>query len=208
MPWLESTNVPEWLAKIIKSVNRLFGLRTSPKMLVAVCGLQLAVLIVGLVQQLDRTECSITVPVGLPVTVQCDTCRRVSISFRGILINAGGAAVIGSGLVAVWLRDQRLLYIYGSAMLFFSLVIGLTAMLSALEAPVLEVAVASVSSLEDGCVGLAESMLSGARQHAQLASLGCLVDTAGAILAIRSRELFSYEEIASQHAEGSRAQTL
>ena len=55
---------------------------------------------------------------------------------------------------------------------------------------------------------LAEEMLASARDHTTLASLGCLVDTAGAGLAIRSKELFSYEEIASQHAEVQRAQPL
>ena len=93
-------------------------------------------------------------------------------------------------------------------MLFFSLIIGMTAMLTALEAPVLEVAVSGVSELDEGCLELAEEMLSSARDHTSLASLGCVVDTAGAVLAIRSKELFSYEEIASQHAEVNAAQTL
>jgi hypothetical protein len=66
----------------------------------------------------------------------------------------------------------------------------------------------SVSSLDDTCVELAEQMLANARDHATLASLGCFVDTCGAIFAVRSKELFNYEEIASQHAEVSRAQPL
>lgn len=203
MPWLESTDVFEKYVPppILKAWRYLWGLRASPKLLVAVCILQLLVLMVGMLQQLNRTECAIAVPVNAPVTVECDTCRHVSISMRGVLINVGGAAVIGCGILAVAWRDQRLLYVYGSTMLFFALIIGLTAMLTALEAPVLEVAVSGVSTLDDDCIDLAESMLTSARHHAQLASLGCLVDTAGAILAIRSRELFSYEEIASQHAE-------
>ena len=46
------------------------------------------------------------------------------------------------------------------------------------------------------------------RSARSLASLSCVVDTAGAVLAIRSKELFSYEEIASQHAEATAAQPL
>jgi hypothetical protein len=142
------------------------------------------------------------------VMIECDSCIRASISTRGVLINLGGALVISSGLAAVYLRHQRLLYVYGTCMLFFSLIIGLTAVLSTLESPVLEVAVGGVSPLEEDCMVLARRMLEGARDLAMLNSLGCLVDSVGAILAIRSKELFTYEEIASQHAEVARASSL
>ena len=207
MPWIEQawTFLPEWLlAYVAKAVS----LRASPKLLVGVCTCQFGVLLIGLMQQMQRVECSIAVPTGGPVVVECDTCRRRSVSFRGAMLHLGGAGVIACGLLAVRWRDARLLYIYGTAMLFFSLIIGMTAMLTALEAPVLEVAVSGVSELDEGCLELAEEMLSSARDHTSLASLGCVVDTAGAVLAIRSKELFSYEEIASQHAEVNAAQTL
>ena len=46
-------------------------------------------------------------------------------------------------------------------------------------------------------------------ERAALAALGCLVDSAGALLAIRSKELFSYEEISAQHqAVASNTQSL
>ena len=93
-------------------------------------------------------------------------------------------------------------------MLLFSLIIGMVAMLTALEAPMLEVAVGGISDLDDGCVERATAMLQSARDHATLDSVACLVDTVGAILAIRSRELFNYEEIASAHAEISAASAL
>ena len=51
-------------------------------------------------------------------------------------------------------------------------------------------------------------MMESVSHQATLSTVGCLVDFAGAIFAIRSRELFSYEEIASQHAEVSNAQAL
>lgn len=75
----------------------------------------------------------------------------------------------------------------GTTMLFFSLIVGLTALLTSLEAPVLEVAVASVSTIDEGCVELAEEMLANARDHATLASLACTIDALGAVLAIRSK---------------------
>jgi len=129
-------------------------------------------------------------------------------TLRSFFIHLGGVAIIGCGICAVIYREQRLLSIYGSAMLFFSLVVGLIAMVTALEGPVLEVAVSGISQLDDECIELGERMLANARGHATLAALGCLVDTMGAVLAIRSKELFSYEEIASQHAEVNAAQAL
>ena len=50
-----------------------------------------------------------------------------------------------------------------------------------------------------------KAMVRSARNHANLNAIACLVDTTGAILAIRSKELFGYEEIASAHAEVARA---
>eukprot|EP00966_Prymnesium_polylepis_P225671 5220242-Prymnesium_polylepis.1 len=133
---------------------------------------------------------------------------------------------------------------YGSAMIFFSFVIGLTAVLTALETPVLEARArartnppraallalvdrdvcrgpsadaapspcaqqVAVEGLRDEvCLEMASNMMFGARDHAALASLGCLVDTLGAVLAIRSKELFTYEEISAQHAAVASAQTL
>ena len=186
MPWLESatTILPPWCVTFI---GRVGSLRSSPKLLVGTCCAQLLVLLVGLLQHLHRVECAIAVPNGGPVLVECDTCHRTSVTLRGVLLHLGGAGVIACGLVAVRWRDARLLYVYGTAMLFFSLIIGLTALLTALETPVLEVAVSGVSEFDEGCVELAEEMLASARDHTSLASLGCVVDTAGAVLAIRSK---------------------
>eukprot|EP00326_Haptolina_ericina_P010834 CAMPEP_0181215384 /NCGR_PEP_ID=MMETSP1096-20121128/25984_1 /TAXON_ID=156174 ORGANISM="Chrysochromulina ericina, Strain CCMP281" /NCGR_SAMPLE_ID=MMETSP1096 /ASSEMBLY_ACC=CAM_ASM_000453 /LENGTH=91 /DNA_ID=CAMNT_0023307235 /DNA_START=128 /DNA_END=403 /DNA_ORIENTATION=- len=91
-------------------------------------------------------------------------------------------------------------------MIFFSFVIGLTAVLTALETPVLEVAVEGVR--DEDCLDMASDMMFGARDHAALAGLGCLVDTLGAVLAIRSKELFTYEEISASHAAIASVQSL
>jgi len=212
MAWLEGGNLPEWLRTLIAKFDSLqrscCGLRASPRLLVSICMVQFAVLIMGLLQQFKRVECAVAVPPSGAVVIECDTCRELHMSPRGLVLNTLGAAVIGCGLLAVHWRHQYLLYIYGSCMLFFSLVIGLTAMLTALEEPMLELAAASVSNVDEECVQQASRMLNNARDHATLAALGCLVDTAGAILAIRSKELFNYEEIASKHAEIARASSL
>lgn len=212
MAWLEGGVLPQWAQDALARFNSLqrscCGLRASPRLLVSVCLVQFAVLIIGLLQQVKRVECAVAVPVTGSVVIECDTCREVHMSLRSVLLHSLGGSVIGCGLLAVHWRHQYMLYIYGSCMLFFSLLIGLTAMLTALEEPMLELAADSVSSVDQECVEQATRMLNNARDHATLAALGCLVDTAGAILAIRSKELFNYEEIASKHAEIARASSL
>lgn len=205
MAWFDEPTWPP-LKTLYQQLRPLLSLRASPRLLVGVCGLQLLVLLWGVLALLDRTECAVTVPPGGPVVVECETCRTAGLGARHVLLNAVGACLIGSGALAVRWRDGRLLYVYGSAMLFFSLVIGLTAVLTALESPVLDVAVDTVT--DPTCLAMATAMADGAREHTSLAALACLVDMAGAVLAIRSKELFSYEEIASQHAEVARSQVL
>lgn len=198
MPWIQSyvTYVPEWC---ITAVARVSSLRASPRLLIGVCCLQFAVLGMGLLQQLSRVECGITVPTGGPVVIECDSCRHRSLTLRSGVLHLGGAGVIACGIFAVKFRSARLLYVYGTAMLLFSLVVGLTAMLTALEAPVLEVAVSGVSDFDTSCMELAEEMLASARDHTTLAGLGCIVDTVGAVLAIRSKELFNCARRGRQH---------
>ena len=208
MAWLEASScltLPPWLQKKLAFVC---GLRASPRLLVGVCAAQFVLLLLALLQSLSRTLCGISVPAEQEIVVECDTCRSVSLSARGLLLHVGGALVISCGLLAVRWRDQKMLYIYGTCMLFFSVVIGLSAMLSALETPMLEVAVDNMDGYDQRCHEQGERMLQGARNHAHLNAFACLIDTAGAILAIRSKELFSYEEIASQHAEVQRAAGL
>jgi hypothetical protein len=141
------------------------------------------------------------------VVVECDTCIHRTLTLRGFTVNLAGAVIICSGIAAVLFRNQRLLAIYSTCMLFFSGVIGLVAVITSLEGPMLEVAVSSISSLDEECIEIGEKMLENAHDHASLAALGCLIDALGAVLAIRSKELFSYEEIASNHAEVTRAQS-
>ena len=61
MAWLDSTVslIPEWLQRKLRA---LLGLRASPRLLVAICSVQFMVLLIGLLQQLHRTECAVTVP--------------------------------------------------------------------------------------------------------------------------------------------------
>ena len=72
-----------------------------------------------------------------------------------------GGGVIACGVLAVIRRDQNLVFIYGSAMIVFAFAVGLTAILTSLETPVLEVAVDGVTDPE--CMQMAYSMMFGAR---------------------------------------------
>lgn len=160
--------------------------------------MQAFVLLLSAMQQVGRAECAVSLPSNGPVQVLCDTCARLGLTMRSFIMYGGSATVIGIGVLAVLRRDKSLLLVYGSCMLFFAFVVGLTAALTALEAPVLEVAIEGVS--EDECLEMANAMMQGARDHAALAGLACVVNAAGALLAIRSKELFAYEEILGHHA--------
>ena len=140
MPWLETVGECEWLPPwVLIAVRRVIGLRASPRLLVGVCTAQLVVLVIGMVQQLNRTECQIAVPAGGPVVVECDTCIHRTLTLRGFAVNVAGAGIICSGIAAVAFRNQRLLAVYSTCMLFFAGVIGLVAVITALEGPMLEV---------------------------------------------------------------------
>lgn len=181
------------------------GLRASPKTLSLVCVLQLVILVCSAAQQMNRTMCSVTVPAAGPVVIECSTCHTAHMSAFGIAVHVVGASAIATGLLAAYWRHQILLYVYATSMLLFAFVIGVTAVLASLEAPMLQI---SLSAVDETCRMFALGMFKAAENHAILAAAGCFIDTAGAILAIRSRELFTYEDIASSHAEIARAATL
>jgi hypothetical protein len=58
------------------------------------------------------------------------------------------------------------------------------------------------------CLDMAYAMMYGARGHAAIAAAGSVCDAAGAVLAIRSKELFTYEDISAQHTEAARIPRL
>lgn len=212
MPWLDLANPISCLPDELQAqLRRVVALRMSPKFLVGVCYAQLLLIVLGLLQQLNTTFCVIDVPpAGTEgISVDCPTCHARRLTITALFIQLCGLGVIGCGFLAVQWRDQRLLYVYGSLMLFFAMVVGLTAVLVNLQLPIVEAAVAAVDPAADmTCFTLAHEMMESVSHQATLSTVGCLVDFAGAIFAIRSRELFSYEEIASQHAEVSNAQAL
>ncbi|KAL1527556.1 hypothetical protein AB1Y20_008944 [Prymnesium parvum] len=195
------------LGACVHGLRWLLGLRASPRLLLIICAVQLLVLLASTLQMLHRSECIVSLPRDGPVLIDCASCREAGLDGRAALTSLAGAAVIGAGALAVHQRDAKLLYFYGSAMIFFSFVVGLTAVLTALETPVLEVALEQGVN-DEVCLEMASRMMLGARDRAALASLGCLVYSLGAVLAIRSKELFTYEEISASHAAVSSAQSL
>ena len=75
-----------------------------------VCCTQLVVLLVGVLQQLNRVECAIAVPSGGPVVVECESCRRKSITLRGFILQtvlaSMGAGVSAAGGFAMFHVDD------------------------------------------------------------------------------------------------------
>ena len=218
---------------VITLTRELLGLRASPRLLVIICAVQALVLLGGTWMQIGRVDCAVELPTSGRMVVNCDSCRRLGLTWRGTFMLILGLGVISVGLSAVWRHDQRLLFVYGSCMVFFgprvelnlppsrppvprtpapspmaaAFSVGLNSVLTALETPLLEVAVEGVADdLE--CLEMAYSMMFDARGHAAFAALGCLVDALGALLAIRAKELFTYEDISAQHSAASRIPRL
>ena len=209
MVWLTKVSQPVAGAckPVLALARELVALRASPRLLVVICFVQAAVLVIGTWLQVGRSDCTIQLPPTGPMILDCDSCHTLGMTWRTLLTLTGGMAVIGIGITAVWRRDQHLLFVYGTCMLLFAFVVGLTAVLAALETPVLEVAVEGVT--EDAvCLDMAYAMMFGARGHAAIAAVGCVCDAAGAVLAIRSKELFAYEDISAQHTETARIPRL
>jgi hypothetical protein len=209
MVWYSNVSQPFGGAckPLIALSRELIGLRASPRLLVAICVCQAIVLVAGLWLQVDRVDCIVQLPEVGPMVIDCDSCHKLGLTWRTFCTFVLGFGVISIGLVAVWRRDQRLLFIYGTCMLLFAFVVGLTAVLTALETPVLEVAVEGITE-DVSCLDMAHAMMVGARSHAVVAAVGCIFDATGAVLAIRSKELFAYEDIAEQHNEAARIPRL
>ena len=207
MPLLERSSA--LLIDPLRGARQLIGLRASPNLLALICVLQLLALVAEAVQEAQRPECALLLSrVGGQAILDCGSCVRFGMDLRDWLRVLVGVACIGSGVYAVHQRDQRMLFIYGSSMTFFASVVGLTALLTSFEVPVIEAALDSARTLQPECSEVAAEMLADTRDVVNLCTMGAVLYGLGAVLAFRSKELFTYQEVASSHAEVTGAQTL
>eukprot|EP00301_Raphidiophrys_heterophryoidea_P027814 c9835_g1_i1.p1 GENE.c9835_g1_i1~~c9835_g1_i1.p1 ORF type:complete len:204 (+),score=44.98 c9835_g1_i1:40-612(+) len=176
-------------------------LEGAPRNLFIICLCQLGMLMIGVLIGIHRPECMIRVVENTgEMIVDCEHCKAsAGLDWRDFVLLFAGIAVIGVGIYAALHRDRDHCQTYGMVMLLYSFVIGLSAILTSLEIPIIDAAVSEIK--DSNCYEEASQMMFSAREHAVTYALNCVLDFAGAVFAIRSKELFDYERITSSHEE-------
>jgi hypothetical protein len=114
-------------------------------------------------------ECDVRLPSGSAIEVDCNRCRLLGrLRWRDIMLLVGGMAAIFVGMYAAVFRSMHMCKIYGGVMMVYAFIIGLTAILTGLETPVLEAAALAVPVSEKDCQTIAYMMVDNARDHAIL----------------------------------------
>jgi|EP00505_MAST-04D_sp_SCG-Rhode-Island_P004853 hypothetical protein len=165
-----------------------------------ICGFQIFMLFLGVYVGHGAAECEIRLPAGAGIEVDCNRCRLLGgLKGRDIFLLLAGVGTILVGVYAAVAKSKHYCRVYGLTMMVFAFMIGLTGLLTGLEVPVLEAAAAAVGPGMPDCEKIAFMMVDTARDHSILYGINCVLDCAGAIFAIYSKQLFDYEAIESSH---------
>jgi len=178
----------------------------SPLKLLVICILQTTLLIFGVLIGIGRADCPITVHSGSDITVDCANCtRHAYVTWQQILLLFVGMGVVLIGVCAAILRSKKLCRIYGLIMMVYSFVIGLTSLLTGLDSIVLSDAIKTLEENDTICAEDVRMMITTTRINAILFAINAILDIAGAIFAIKSKELFEFQEIAQHHSNFQRS---
>lgn len=90
------------------------------------------------------------------------------ITWRDFVFLLFGMGIISMGFLGAYRRDKDLCRTYASIMTVYGFIIGLTATLTWLQAPVLEAAVEAVPEDNTDCRSIGRMMVSNTRWHAFL----------------------------------------
>jgi hypothetical protein len=180
------------------------GLHGAPRKLAIICCIQAFVLVVGVFVGHGGAECQLAVVRGGHVDIDCNVCRPLAgLRWRDTLILIVGLGVIGLGVYSALFHDMWACRTYGLVMLCYAFILGLTAVLTGLQAPVISAAANQVVD-NDACQQIAYMMADNIRYHAVLYGFSCVLNCAGAVYAILSKQLFDYENMQAEHRKASR----
>jgi len=144
-------------------------------------------------------ECELDVMDTGVVTINCGACRALGgFKWRDLFLLLGGLCIIGVGAYAAVMKNQEACRVYGMIMLFYAFVVGLTAILTGLQTPVISAAASDVRDNE-ACRKIAFMMSDNIRYHSLLYGANCVLDCLGAIYAILSKQYFDITETAFRH---------
>ena len=188
---------PHWASNLKDRIKHVSG---APKKLLAICSAQVGMLFVGFYFGRGGAACALQLHGENDVRIDCNRCRALRGSdWQDYFFLGVGIASIFTGAYASIFRSEEYCRIYGMTMLVYSFVIGLTAVLTILELPVLQDAADEVPVMLPDCAVVAGMMLSSARMHAFLYTVNCLLDSAGAVYAMWMKQYFEYELIEEGH---------
>lgn len=140
-------------------------LKGAPRTLALICIVQACVLFFGTFIGHGGAECQLDVTDTGVVLVDCAACRALGgFRWRDLILLLGGLGIIGVGFYAALLRNQSACQLYGMVMLFYGFVIGLTAILTGLQCPVISAAASEVVDNE-ACEKIAFMMADNVRYH-------------------------------------------
>jgi len=184
-----------WKAEGFRWREHLSG---SPLKLLVICILQSLLLVFGILVGIGRADCPISISAGNTITVDCENCKEHPfVTWQQVVLLIAGLLVVLIGVGAALFRSKRFCKYYGLIMVAYSFVIGLTALLTGLDSIVLHDA---IERMEDShCKSEVQLMITTTRINAVLFALNAILDVAGAIYAIKSKELFEFQEIAEHH---------
>jgi len=173
----------------------------APFKLLMICTLQLLIHLLGICLGIGHVSCPITVHDGNTVEVNCAGCvKHHYVTWQQITLFIFGFAIILVGIGAAIFRNKTMCKLYGLILLVYSFVLGLTSLLTGLDTVVLEDASKDIDDTNSFCLSSVASMITTSRIVAVLFGVNCVLDIVGAIYAIKSKELFEFQEIEDHHS--------
>jgi len=170
----------------------------APTKLLIICAVQFVLLVINFFIEIGSEECEIQIHGQNDVEVICSNCRKHTfIRWQGITLFVLGIIVLIIGTFAGCFRSQKLCKVYGGVMIVFAFFIGLTCLLTGLNTAILSTAQGTTS--DSTCKTYLKSMVFHSTANSFFYGLSCILDVIGAIYAIKSKQLFDFQEIASHH---------
>eukprot|EP00026_Physarum_polycephalum_P014625 Phypoly_transcript_15162.p1 GENE.Phypoly_transcript_15162~~Phypoly_transcript_15162.p1 ORF type:complete len:204 (+),score=9.16 Phypoly_transcript_15162:100-711(+) len=171
-----------------------------PLKLLIICILQLVIHFLGIFLGIGKVSCPLLVHSGNDVEVNCTACvKHHFLTWQQVTLFILGFAIILIGIGAAVFRNKTMCKLYGLILLVYSFVLGITSLLTGLDTVVLEDAAKGIDGVNVTCISMVKSMVSTSKVTAVLFGINCVLDIIGAIYAIKSKELFEFQEIDDHH---------
>ena len=182
---------------MVKQVQSQSLMASAPSVLLAICCVQVVLLIYGVTIAHGQLFCMIVLSLHGHARMDCHRCAFISygLHLRDWFLLVTGLGVIACGMYAAVRKNKSACQYYGIAMMAFSCSIGLAGLLIYYEVDLFVEAANSVPSYLPVCSKIGKAMVENARSHYRLYGFNCLVDLAGAAFAILSKSHFDLDEV-------------